>query len=100
MAVMHITEFDTTGKDGKGATNQVGATPALTHQRKVFTSSTQSDTFSPQTNLIRIITDADAYVLFGSNPTADATHMLIKASVPEYFGVRPGDKLAAYDGVT
>ena len=70
-----------------------GATQAVT-----YTTSTQSTAFGDDTNMIRVIADADVYLDFGANPTATATAIRVPADSVEYFAVRPGEKVACYDG--
>ncbi len=64
-----------------------------------FTASAQSVEFDG-VNIIRFIADADAYLAFGANPTADADDLYVPADSVEYFAVRPGEKVAVYDGTT
>tara|TARA_B100000508_G_C11258568_1_gene179935 strand:+ start:168 stop:464 length:297 start_codon:yes stop_codon:yes gene_type:complete len=43
---------------------------------------------------VRIVCTVDAYVEFGSNPTATTNSLIIPAYTPEHFKVQPGDKVA------
>lgn len=45
---------------------------------------------------IRLCSTADCWIAFGANPTAStgAGSLLLPASVPEYFWVKPGEKIA------
>ena len=100
MANLYITEFRSVAHDATGLPIPVGDTPRLANQKVSFTTSTQSAVFNQQTSLIRLISDADCHIAFGDNPTATASQMFVKANTAEYFGVRPGDKLAVYDGTS
>lgn len=79
---------------------QAGAEPALTDQQLATSAtSAQSVAFGVNTRVVAISTPATAVaVLFGLNPTAVITSsMRIPASSIVFFGVRPGDKVAAID---
>jgi hypothetical protein len=71
-----------------------------TTQAVTYTTSTQSAAFGASTNLIRVIANADVYLAFGANPTADADDIRVPADTVEYFGVYAGQKVACYDGVS
>jgi len=70
----------------------------LSNEQVTFTTSAQSSAFDGSADVVRFIADADAYLLFGANPTALATSMYVPANTVEYFAIRPGEKLAIYDG--
>lgn len=74
--------------------------PALTRQKFTFTTSTQSNAFNTNTKILEIVADADVYLEFGSNPTATVNSRRIPADTIIYTYVQPGNKLAAYDGVS
>lgn len=95
MANLYITEFQASGNAESGAQLQVGMQPAVAMQRLSFTGSTSSATFDPRTRFIRLHTDADCHVVFGTDPTATTNHMPMLAGSTEYFGaITPGLKLA------
>ena len=74
--------------------------PAAT-QAVTYTASAQSTAFNDATRLVRVIADADVYLLFGANPTATAINAIrVPADTVEYFEVNAGDKVACYDGTT
>lgn len=98
MANLYITEFANLVTDEKGNLIPAGKMPPRAEQKVTYTTSSQSAAFNQQTELIRVIADADVHLKFGSNPTATAANILVKANAPEYFGVVPGQKVAAYDG--
>ena len=98
MAKLYITEFQdlTTDPRGGGGGMAAGKLPSLGTQVVTFTTtSVQSVAFGVNTRFVRIQADADTCIRGGSNPTAVTTDMRITAGVPEYFGVNPGDKIAA-----
>lgn len=100
MASLHITECKTIGPDSAGQSMPAPMMPAVNTQVVVYTTASQSAVFNPQTTLVRLIADADAYIVFGTNPTATNQGTLLKANVPEYFGVMPGHRLSVYDGTS
>jgi len=95
MAKCLITESD--GVAGKYGTPVMlpGITQAVT-----YAGSTTSAAFGSGTNLIRVVANAEVYLLFGASPTADANDIRILKDTVEYFAVRPGEKVACYDGTT
>jgi hypothetical protein len=93
MAGILITESVGAGKYGMPIMG-----PSFSTQSVSYTTSTQSSAFASDTNIVRIIADADVYLEFGSNPTALVTSIRVPANTVEYFAVNPGYKVAAYDG--
>lgn len=100
MAKLWITEYAALKRASDGFQVPVAIMPPLTEQVVTFTVSTPSLAFSGATKYIRVIADADAHLAFGGAPIADADNMRLVADQTEYFGVREGHKLAAYDGVS
>jgi len=94
MAKALITESPGGGKYGLPVM-QPGATQAVT-----YTTSVQSVAFASDTNIIRVVADADVFLAFGANPTADANSIRVIANTVEYFAVHPGQEVACYDGVS
>ena len=74
--------------------------PSFSSQLFSYTTSTASAAFAADTNIVRIISDADVFLEFGAAPTALATAIKLPANTVEYFAVNPGDKVAAYDGTS
>jgi len=93
MAKCLITEATAAGKFGMQVMGPGAATQAVT-----YTTSTQSVALGADSNLVRVIADADVYIAFGLNPTATANSIRVPADTVEYFGVHPLDKVACYDG--
>lgn len=91
-ASCYISEFTQAGDAGV----QVAKQPALVDQTPVSVgaSSAQSAAFNANTKLIRIECDVVASMAFGPNPTATANNARISASLPEYFQVVAGQKVA------
>lgn len=98
MATLHITEFESLPVDGNGNVLHIAKMPAHTQPIVSYTTSTQSAAFSARTRFIRVIASAAAHLEFGDNPKAVVGDMWIPASTPEFFAVKGGHKLAAYDG--
>ena len=99
MGILRITEYGAI-REAEGGLAQVPQEPSLARQKITFTTSTQSAPFNPKTRLIRLLADTDCFVSIGQNPTADANSTMLKADIPEYFGVRSNMKLAVYDGIS
>lgn len=100
MANLYISEYTgvSIGSGQGGAANvnvSAGQEPALVEQQVVYTTSTQSAAFNAQTHFVRIHTDSICSILFGANPTAVITSKRMAANQTEYFGVTPGQKVAA-----
>ena len=54
-----------------------------------------SSAFGSQTQYVRIASATDFHIIFGTAPTATASHIFIPADQPEIFKVSPGEKVAA-----
>ena len=57
-----------------------------------------SSAFGDQTQYVRIAAATDFHIIFGTAPTATASHIFIPADQPEIFKVSPGEKVAALGG--
>ena len=98
MAKLYITEFQRmpNNKADIGGEPQMATLPSLGTQVVTYTAaSVQSVAFNANTRFVRIQADTDTCIHGGTNPTAVTTDMRLTAGVPEYFGVNPGDKIAA-----
>jgi hypothetical protein len=94
MATLSIREYEHLAALS-GGTLQVGQELANTSQAVAISAgSLQSVAFNIRTRHIRVHTDAQCSIEFGLNPTATITSCVLSAQQTEYFGVRPGDKLA------
>lgn len=97
MAKLYITEF---AEQARAVSQPIGMQaaqiPSLGTQVVTFTTaSVQSVAINANTRFVRVIADTDACIRGGANPTATTTDLRLTAGVPEYFGVNPGDKIAA-----
>lgn len=97
MANLYITEFSSQGVDGgsKAPVVPVPQMPPLAQQVVTFTTTTQSAALNASTRFVRLIADADCHIEVGSNPTATTSSMKLISGQPEYFGIGPGQKIAA-----
>ena len=83
-----------------GARAPAPSEPRAAFQLLTYTTSAASAAFGSTTTLVRVkARDGRAYISFGTAPTATAAGAAsVEQNVVEYFVVRPGDKMAAYDG--
>ena len=95
MAKLYVTEYSRLAYVEGSSVGQVGQDPALAEQAFTFTTTTQSTAFNLGTQLIRVHTDAICSVAIGADPTATTSTRRMAAGQTEYFGVRPGHKIAA-----
>ena len=94
MASLYVAEF-TLHLIGNIQGMQVALAPAKTHQKLTITGTTgQSNAFDGATGIIRVHTDAICSIEIGADPTATTSTMRLAANQTEYFGVKPGDKIA------
>jgi hypothetical protein len=102
MPDLYIREYTSLARDAHGHVAQAGEEPATAGQViSGFTASAQSAAFHDATQIVRVISDGDCWLDFGENPSATkADGAYLPANTPAFFGVRPGDKVAAYDGVS
>lgn len=92
---LDITEYGSMATDVPGNRLPCGQEPAvLTQQVAIGGASAQSAAFNGSTRFIRVHADAACRLAFGADPTASAASMRMAAGSTEYFGVRPGHKLA------
>lgn len=95
MATVDIACYDTLARDNRNDVVATGMEPALADLQVAITAgSVQSAAFPDNTRLVRVHADAVCRVAFGDNPTAAATTKRMAAGATEYFGVRPGHKIA------
>jgi hypothetical protein len=91
-ASCYISEFNIALPAGA----QIATVPPVVVQTPItIGASTQSAVFNADTKMVRIVCDATAAIVFGTNPTATvATGIPISTESTEYFGVRTGDRVA------
>jgi hypothetical protein len=88
MAKLYVTEYSLAGQDQRGRSAQVAHEPPVTTSVVTFTgTAAASSAFNAATALVRIHTDADCHVAFGTNPTATTSSRKMVAGQTEYFGV-------------
>jgi hypothetical protein len=67
-----------------------------THQVKAFTTTAAIDNaIGAGTWKVRVVVTAAAYIKIGVSPTATTSDVYMPADSPEYFSIRPGEKVAA-----
>ena len=103
MAKLCITEFSglqvASGVAHSAESAQAAMLPGATQVITFGGTSVASTAFSSATKLVRVHTDAACHITAGDSPTATAGDMRLGAGQTEYFGVVPGQKLAALAGV-
>ncbi len=68
-------------------------------QKVPFTgTAAQSAAFAATTSVVRLCSDVDCWVRFGTNPTAVVTDHYLPAKIPTLFGVTPLQKVSAIGG--
>lgn len=60
------------------------------------TASASTGTFSTGVNIVRVCCSTDAYIQFGTAPSAVTGSIFLPASLPEYFGVLENYKMAVF----
>lgn len=96
MAKLYISEYNSVGfQTGWTLPLSAALEPSTADQVVDFTAGeAKSATFDPTTVLVRVWSDADCCVLFGTSPTATTSKKPLAAKAPEYFGVRAGQKVS------
>ena len=103
MATLHVTEYRALATDQNGRAVLVGEEPSIITQHVTYTTAAASAAFNGKTKFVRVIASADAYLFWTVAGTAATTAngTLVKANVPEYFGVGIALlKVSAYDGTS
>ena len=100
MASMYISEYSHMGHDGGniggGALAQLPQEPSAATQKVTFTTTVASAAFNAETRIICVRLDASGHVSFGNSSVAATTsHKPLTAGTDYYFGVKPGDYIAA-----
>ncbi len=98
MASLWITEFSVAARMPDGGFMPAGRCPARNTQKVAFTTASLSSAFGG--SLIRVFSDTDCFLDFGSAPTATTSGIPLTSGAAEYFGVEAGHKLSVYDGVS
>lgn len=100
MALLDITEYSQMATDAAGRLLPAGKEPGKYQQVAIGGASAQSNAFGEQCTFVRVHTDANCRIAFGSNPTAAATSSRMAAGATEFFGVKSGDKVAVITSAT
>jgi len=93
------------GATGSGFQNEMFQciSPGVSQVLTVGASSVQSALPQPGVTIIRLFSTVDAWVAFGSNPTAVAegpSSMFLPAGIVEYFEIRADEKLAVIRSIS
>lgn len=92
---VQLTEFSRSANSSSGAQMQMAELPAVTSQTvAVGAESVQSAVFNAATTYVRVKALAACHITSGVNPTATTSMLHLSAGAVEYFGVRPGHRLA------
>jgi hypothetical protein len=87
--------YDNLARDNRGNVILTGMEPAIADlQVPIGATSVQSAPFPDSTLLVRVHTDNTCRIAFGENPTANSATKRMSAGSTEFFGVRPGHKVA------
>ena len=70
-------------------------TPRNVAQAVSYDASVASSAFAAATKVIRVVSTTNCHVVIAAAPTALTTDLLLIANVPEFFGVKAGEKIAA-----
>lgn len=92
---LDITEYTNLASDGSGNVIPTGLEPSRTVQQVAITgTSAQSEPVSEVTRFVRVHTDVTCRIAFGPDPTASSASQRMPAGATEFYGVRPGTKIA------
>lgn len=100
MANLFITEFSEVMKAAGGSPLQIGKNPSVAVQKITYTTENESSPFKDSTIFVRLVADADAYIEFGTSPSATSSSIYLPSKTVEYFGIdlEAAPKLSVYDG--
>lgn len=99
MATLYISEYQELARAEPGM-GQIAQAPALVEQTvAIGGGSLQSAAFNPSTRFIRVSTDAICSISIDFTPTATTGKGRLPADNVEYFGVRPGMKIAVISNI-
>ena len=100
-AVINITELREIALTSDGKSLWIPDMSKIVAQQDfTYTTSTASRAFKLNTCYLRVYCDAKAFLNFGDNPVATVGSVPIASDSPEFFAVKPGSKIAAYDGTS
>lgn len=96
MSTLYVSEYVSLAQAQTGIA-MCGQEPCLVDQAVTFTTTTASSAFNAQTKFVRVTSDADCHIEFGTAPEATTSNKKMVAGQAEYFGVSGGHKVAAVD---
>lgn len=97
---LDITEYDRLATDARGITVPTGQEPSrLVQQVAVSVTSAQSAPMDSATCFVRVHTDTTCRIAFGVDPTASAASQRLPAGATEFYGIRPGTKIAVITSI-
>lgn len=95
-ATLYVSEFPNAMAQVGSTSPQVLPQPAITDQAVTISgTSAQSSAFNAGTHAVLLTCDSGCSIVFGSNPTATTSNVLLPADTPTPFVVVPGQKVAA-----
>ncbi len=96
MATLYITEIANLVFDNRSNAVAAPAMPPVAEQAVAITGgSVQSAAFQTLTRFVMVSTDSICSLAWGANPTAVTTAQRMAANETRFYGVIPGQKLAA-----
>lgn len=96
---VYITEYAALARDAFNFHISAGKEPAVAEQVMTISgASSQSAPFNAQTAFIMVHTTEVACLKFGENPTAVTTNHRVGAGETRFYGVNPGQRMAAIVG--
>lgn len=91
---VYITEFEDAGDDHSRHLLQIPQTPEQTAQTVTpDANGVLSAAFSARTGIVRICSDADVLLAFGSSPAGADAKTYLPTGIVEYFSVNPAEKV-------
>lgn len=95
MALLDITEYSRLAQDHNGSRLAAGVEPSSGNsQIPISAVSAKSAAMKEGTRFIRVHTDVNCRIAFGSDPAASGASQRMVGGQTEYFGVIPGIKVA------
>lgn len=92
-----VTEYSELAADAKGQRIVAGQEPSVAVQEVAIGAGSvaSANAFGDATRFVRVHTDANCRIAFAAAPVAVAAGTRMAAGSTEYFGVKPGHKVAA-----
>lgn len=100
MAKMNLRYYYELAEAPNGRPLLVGKEPASSSEDVTYTTTQALSNQIPDTaRFVRIVTDTDALLEFGSSPSVGAGALLLRAGSAEYFGITAGHQIAVKEAV-